>query len=74
MLVPPARCSSCGGAIDPARWARCAVCPGAALCLACAGNHLCTPECAGRGCRPGLCVREVRDGVESAQFGVSPRG
>jgi hypothetical protein len=46
------------------------VCGGLLLCIDCARTHLCTSECAARGCLPGLCVREVRDGVVAAEFGV----
>jgi len=62
--------AECGHAIDPRRHATCEVCRGFVMCLDCARTHLCTSECAARGCHAGLCVREVRDGVVAAEFGV----
>jgi hypothetical protein len=60
----------CAHVIDPRRYATCAVCDERVLCLDCARMHLCTSDCAARGCLPSLCVKEVRDGVVAAEFGV----
>jgi len=68
------RCGACGGALDPARYARCVACTDfdrpAAFCLACARRHLCTERCRTNGCVPGLCTKLVRDGVAAERFGV----
>jgi hypothetical protein len=62
--------AECGHVIDPRRHATCAVCNDLILCIECARTHLCTSECAARGCLPSLCVKEVRNGVVAAEFGV----
>ncbi|MEJ7763167.1 MAG: hypothetical protein WKF80_10295 [Thermomicrobiales bacterium] len=41
-----------------------------ALCFPCGRTHFCTPSCPAQGCHAGLCVREVRDGVLSAGWGL----
>jgi len=48
------------------------VCGGKTYCLTCARGHYCTTECPQRGCRSGLCVKVVRDGVMTADYGVDP--
>ena len=64
------RCDGCDIALDPRLHARCDVCGGALFCLACARSHLCSSQCSERRCLPGLCVRAVRDGKVSEDFGV----
>ena len=61
-------CADCGIALmEPYGW--CAGCR-KAYCFPCGRAHFCTPRCPANGCLAGLCVREVRDGVLAAAWGL----
>lgn len=64
------RCASCGNPLEEPH-TYCGNCD-ARYCLACGSRHLCTPTCHANGCIAGLCVRVVRNGEVSRQWGVPP--
>lgn len=65
-----ATCASCGGPLEEAH-AYCGNCD-AHYCLACGSQHFCSATCQANGCIAGLCVRMVRNGELSRQWGVPP--
>jgi len=63
-------CDACSAPLDLSLYARCDVCEGSRFCLSCARSHVCTAQCLERGCFPGRCVRVIRAGQVSEQYGV----
>jgi hypothetical protein len=63
-------CAQCGATLGEPH-AYCGNCD-ARFCLACGSRHFCTPACRANGCLAGLCVRLVRNGELSRQWGVPP--
>ncbi len=63
------RCDSCDVPLqEPFGW--CSNCA-AAYCLDCGRRHFCQPSCRESGCLAGLCVRLVRDGRLSTEWGLA---
>ena len=63
-----ATCAACAVAIVQP-YGYCSNCD-ALYCLPCSAAHFCTPSCPANGCHAGLCVRMVRDGNLSANWGI----
>lgn len=71
MTVPEATtrtCATCAKPIDEP-YAHCGICQ-ADYCLTCGSTHLCNATCLANGCIPGKCVRVMRDGHLSKEWGV----
>jgi hypothetical protein len=67
----PQICASCGVTLgEPHGY--CGNCD-AHYCIPCSRAHFCTPTCQANGCFAGLCVRLIRNGELSKQWGVPDR-
>jgi len=63
-----ALCAGCGNPLgEPHTF--CTNCD-AHYCLDCGRRHFCTPTCRANGCIAGLCVRVMRNGELSREWGV----